>query len=100
GTGPLRATDTPWRVHDRHRRSLGARSRSHSVTGLVDTHAHLMDPAFANDLDSVFARGQAAGVAAIVLVGYDLASSRAAVDLARKLPATCAAVGIHPNSAA
>jgi TatD DNase family protein len=70
------------------------------VTGLVDTHAHLMDPAFDTDREAVIERAQQAGVSAMVLVGYDLASSRAAVDLARRVPNTGAAVGIHPNSAA
>jgi TatD DNase family protein len=66
---------------------------------LVDTHAHLMDAAFDADREAVLARARAAGVGALLLVGYDLASSRAAVDLARRLPWTRASVGIHPNSA-
>ena len=35
-----------------------------------------------------------------MLVGYDLPSSRAAVDLARTIPFARASVGIHPNSVA
>jgi len=68
--------------------------------GLVDTHAHLMDPAFDADRAAVLARARAAGVEALVLVGYDLPSSRAAVALAREIPWARASVGIHPNSAA
>jgi TatD DNase family protein len=68
--------------------------------GLVDTHAHLMDPAFDADRDAVLARATAAGVAALVLVGYDLPSSRAAVALAQQLESARATVGIHPNSVA
>jgi TatD DNase family protein len=67
---------------------------------LVDTHAHVMDPAFDADRDAVLARARAAGVGALVLVGYDLTTSRAAVDLAARLPWTRASVGIHPNMAA
>jgi len=67
---------------------------------LVDTHAHLMDPAFDADRDVVLARARAAGVEALLLVGYDLPSSRAAVDLARGIGCARASVGIHPNSAA
>jgi TatD DNase family protein len=70
------------------------------MTGLVDTHAHLMDAAFDADRDAVVARARVAGVAAMVLVGYDLSSSRAAIELARALPWARASVGIHPNSAA
>src|ERR1700694_2247788 len=59
-----------------------------------------MDAAFDADRDAVLERASAAGVAALLLVGYDLPSSRAAVDLARRIPWARASVGIHPNSAA
>jgi TatD DNase family protein len=66
---------------------------------LVDTHAHLIDEAFADNLPATLERAQAAGVAEIVCVGYDLATSRAAVELALRYPSLRAAVGIHPNDA-
>jgi TatD DNase family protein len=59
-----------------------------------------MDPAFDADRDAVLQRARDAGVEALLLVGYDLASSRAAVDLAGRIPWAQASVGIHPNSAA
>jgi TatD DNase family protein len=68
--------------------------------GWVDTHAHLMDPAFDGDRDAVLARARAAGVDSLLLVGYDLPTSRAAVNLARGISWARATVGIHPNSAA
>ncbi len=71
-----------------------------SPGGLVDTHAHLMDAAFDADRPEVLQRATAADVRTLILVGYDLASSRAAVALARNLPSAGAAVAIHPNSAA
>ena len=70
------------------------------MTGLVDTHAHVMDRAFDADRAQVLADAQAAGVAAMLLVGYDLESSRQAVALAHEIPWAKASVGIHPNSAA
>jgi TatD DNase family protein len=70
-----------------------------SAASLVDTHAHLMDAAFDADREAVLARARAAHLGALLLVGYDLASSRAAIDLSRQLPWTRASVGIHPNSA-
>lgn len=67
---------------------------------LVDTHAHVVDRAFQADLPAVLDRARAAGVARLVCVGYTLATSRAAVDLARRHPDyMAAAVGIHPNDA-
>ncbi len=67
---------------------------------LTDTHAHLNDPAYRRDLSAVLERARAAGVTAVVCVGYDLASSRRAVALARKEAGIYAAVGIHPHDAA
>jgi TatD DNase family protein len=64
---------------------------------LVDTHAHPMDPELQADLPGLLGRALEAGVAAIVCVGYDLASSQAAVELAQREAMCFAAVGIHPN---
>jgi TatD DNase family protein len=64
---------------------------------LVDTHAHLMDAAYADDLLAVLDRATAADVSTIVCVGYDLASSRAAIGLASQHPGLFATVGVHPN---
>jgi TatD DNase family protein len=66
---------------------------------LVDTHAHLHFPEFAPDLDAVLERARAAGVRAIVTVGTDRETSRAAVALAERLPGVYATVGIHPHDA-
>jgi TatD DNase family protein len=73
-----------------------------SESGLVlfDTHAHLHDPAFADDRDAALARARAAGVARILTVGTDPASARDAVALAAAYPEVYAAVGIHPHDAA
>ncbi len=67
---------------------------------LVDTHAHIQDEQFAQDLDAVLARAAEAGVGDIVCVGYDLASSHAAVAIAERYEQVVATVGVHPNSAA
>ncbi len=66
---------------------------------LIDAHAHLTDERFAGDLDAVLARAQDAGVARILAVGEDIASSEAAVALAHRSPLVRAAVGIHPHYA-
>ena len=48
----------------------------------------------------MIARAAAAGIERLLGPGYDLASSRAAVELARRYAAVQAAVGIHPHYAA
>jgi len=67
---------------------------------LVDTHAHLHDPAFAEDRAAVLARARAAGVARLLAVGTDPETSRAAIALAAAHDDVYAAVGIHPHDAA
>ena len=69
---------------------------------MIDSHAHLQADAFARDLPEVLARAAEAGVTRILVPGWDLASSRAAVALAgeRHGVRLAAAVGIHPHVAA
>jgi TatD DNase family protein len=75
-------------------------SASESQPGLrlVDSHAHLDMPVY-NDREEVLVRAQSAGVAAIVSVGIDLASSREAALMAANHSLIYAAVGIHPQEA-
>jgi TatD DNase family protein len=67
---------------------------------LIDTHAHLHFPQYADDLDPVLARARAAGVTTMVTIGTDGETNRAAVTLAQRLPGVYATVGIHPHDAA
>lgn len=67
---------------------------------LIDTHAHLHDHAFDEDREAALARGRAAGLAAVVTVGTDLAESAAAAALARAQDDVYAVVGLHPHHAA
>lgn len=71
---------------------------------LVDTHAHLWWPSFAeapegkDSLDSVIDRAREKGVTKIIAPGTDLITSRKAIELAKKYPGVVyAAVGIHPE---
>jgi len=66
---------------------------------LFDTHTHLNVESFDGDRPAVLGRARACGVGEMLVVGFDLPSSRAAVDLARR---NClyAAVGIQPHHAA
>jgi TatD DNase family protein len=64
-----------------------------------DTHAHLDYPDFAPELPEVIARAEAAGIAKIISIGTDLASSVRAIKLAEEFPNVFAAVGWHPSHA-
>lgn len=64
---------------------------------LIDTHAHLQLEHFEADRDAMMQRAHEAGVAAIICMATDVASSRAAIALAEKHEHVYAAVGIHPN---
>lgn len=66
---------------------------------LIDTHAHLNDPKFAEDMDEVVARANDAGVEQIIVCGYDLQSSRDAIALADRFGCVYATVGVHPHDA-
>lgn len=66
---------------------------------LIDSHAHLNDPRFAPDRPAVLERARLAGVTGIINVGYDLASSRLAVEIAKMEPDCWAVVGVHPHDA-
>lgn len=66
---------------------------------LVDSHAHLDDKAFAEDLPAVLQRARDNGVERIVTIGTDLASSRRAQALAEAHPEVWFSPGIHPHEA-
>jgi TatD DNase family protein len=62
-----------------------------------DTHCHLNHHAFEDDLNNVLERAADSGVAYILVPGWDLESSRKAIELAEKHSKIVAAVGIHPE---
>jgi TatD DNase family protein len=66
---------------------------------LVDSHCHLNHPRLLRRLSEALARAEAAGVSDMVVVGYDLPSSRRAVELAAQHDGLWATVGIHPHDA-
>jgi TatD DNase family protein len=66
---------------------------------MIDSHAHLNDPRFQDDVADVVQRAQQVGVDTIINVGYDLASSLRAVELAEQYEGLWAVVGLHPHDA-
>lgn len=69
------------------------------MRSLVDSHCHLDFNRFKGDREKVIAAAMRAGVVAIINPGVDLATSRAAVELADKYSIVYAAVGVHPHDA-
>ncbi len=66
---------------------------------LIETHAHLDYPDFANDFDDVLRRATDAGVTRIITIGTSIESSRRAIELAEKYPNVFAVIGVHPTYA-
>lgn len=68
------------------------------VTGMIfDTHSHYDDEAFDGDREELLAGLPEKGVGKVVTVGADLATSRAALALAKTHEQVYAAIGIHPT---
>lgn len=67
----------------------------------VDSHAHLADPAFDEDVDAVIERARLTGARALVCIGESLAAADRAAALASRYPRFLAyTAGIHPHDAA
>jgi len=67
---------------------------------LVDIGINLSHRQFGSDRDLVIARAQAAGVRRMLVTGTGVASTRAAIELARAKPGVLfATAGIHPHDA-
>lgn len=66
---------------------------------LIDTHAHLDDNRFGNDIAAVIQRALQAGVNSIITIGADVASSQAALAIAQCYDGIWATAGVHPGNA-
>ncbi len=71
--------------------------RCHTV--LIDSHCHLFMPEFDLDRPQALSRARAAGVTSLLVIGYDLASSREVVFLADREDGVFACVAIHDREA-
>jgi len=67
---------------------------------LVDSHCHLQADRFDRDFEAVAEAARAAGVERLLVPGWDVISSRRALELAARIPWIDVAVGIHPHDAA
>ncbi len=68
---------------------------------LFDSHAHLTDERFGNEVGDVLVRAVGQGVAGIVSIASDIADAEAAIELAREhqLPVVRCTAGVHPHVA-
>ena len=68
---------------------------------MIDSHCHLADEVFKDDLDATIARAQQAGVigALCILAAGDEAEGQRARDVAGKWAAVRFATGVHPHAA-
>ncbi|WML41871.1 TatD family hydrolase [Neobacillus sp. OS1-2] len=66
---------------------------------LFDTHVHLNDEQFNEDLEEVILRAQNEGVANMVVVGFDRPTIQRAMELTEKYAFIYACVGWHPVDA-
>ena len=67
---------------------------------LIDSHCHLQADRFARDVDLVIGAARLAGVERILVPGWNVASSRSALELVARHPWLDASVGVHPHDAA
>ena len=65
---------------------------------LIDTHAHLDFPEFADSIPATIQRALQAGVSTIVTIGIDIETSRKAARIAGAFDRIYASAGIHPHA--
>lgn len=66
---------------------------------MIDTHCHLNDEKLLPITDRIVGDFACDKIESAICVGYDMPSSRLAVELADKYDALYCAVGIHPHDA-
>ena len=66
---------------------------------MIDSHCHINDELYKNNLEEYIKESEKAGVFQFLVVGFDEKSSELAVDIASKYDSCFAAVGIHPSDA-
>lgn len=66
---------------------------------LIDSHCHLQDRKYERDMEQVIARALDTGVTAMVTIGYDMPSSRRAIEIADSHENVFATIGVHPHDA-
>jgi len=66
---------------------------------IIDTHCHLDDHRYDEDLEAVLAKAQQEGVERFIIPGADPETLERAVEIAEMYPSVYFAVGVHPYDA-
>lgn len=66
---------------------------------LFDSHCHINDQSYEQDLPEVMDRARTQGVRAVMIAGVDRQTARKAIEIAAAYPRVYTAVGIHPHDA-
>ena len=74
-------------------------SESLGVSAIIDTHVHLDDPAFADDVDAVLEASRAVGVFRVINIGYSPASWQTSRMLRDRHRDVEIVLGVHPQLA-
>lgn len=66
---------------------------------IFDSHCHLQDRRFKNEIEKIINNAKDYGVEGILTPGWDLRSSREAIAISEKFDNVYAACGVHPHDA-
>lgn len=66
---------------------------------LFDTHVHLNDDKYNEDVNDVITRARDGGVGKMLIASYDEVSTRKSLELALTDDSLYCSVGIHPHQA-
>ena len=64
---------------------------------LIDSHAHLMDEMYEEDLEEVIKRCEDNNIESVINIGYSEETSHRAIELAEKYKWMYAVIGMHPD---
>ena len=64
---------------------------------IIDTHAHLYQEYYKNNVDKIINDALNVGVKKIICIGVDLPTSHESIRLSKKFDSIYASVGIHPH---
>lgn len=66
---------------------------------LIDSHVHLNDEQLFIKIETLIEKANKAGVVGFIVVGYDIDSSKLAIEIANMYDGVYALIGIHPSEA-